>query len=273
MKWIKEHRMAFIVVVLLIVVIPLLINIGLYFNIPTHNTNDGDWLGFWGSFLGSIIGGIATLVGVIMTINQIESNEKILIVPLKEEFTINLSEICLNRYIYVIKRYYESSELQQIEESINSGDEKAEKMLEPYISIVNIGNKNAIDVIVKWYPYKLSNIKNIKEYSKEIHNQWDEILKNNIYKENIELLRSGDSNNEASIYLDKIIQECISIIIWNMKDSKEVEELAIGVIDIQTKDIASKIYVDKYEVILCEVFGAQKKSRKDIYFSIKFSRI
>ena len=268
MKWIKEHRMAFIVVVLLIVGIPLLINIGLYFNIPTHNTNDGDWLGFWGSFLGSIIGGIATLVGVIMTINQIESNEKILIVPLKEKFSIELKE-----NIYNVRRHYDSDKLQEIEESIDKGDSKAWEMLEPYISIVNIGNKNAIDVIVKWYPYKLSNIKNIKEYSKEIHNQWDEILKNNIYKENIELLRSGDSNNEASIYLDKIIQECISIIIWNMKDSKEVEELAIGVIERKSNDIASKIYVDKYEVILCEVFGAQKKSRKDIYFSIKFSRI
>ncbi|WP_294357837.1 hypothetical protein [uncultured Clostridium sp.] len=88
MKWIKQHKRAVIFFIGILVITPISINICLYCNIPTHNTTASDWLGFWGSFLGSIIGGVATLWGVIITINQIESNEKVLIIPLQSDFDI-----------------------------------------------------------------------------------------------------------------------------------------------------------------------------------------
>ena len=52
--------------------------------------------------MGSIIGGVATLWGVIITINQIESNEKVLIIPLQSDFDIEFDF----DYKYSIKKHY-----------------------------------------------------------------------------------------------------------------------------------------------------------------------
>lgn len=79
-------------VVFITIGIPYIINKLLYINIVTHDSNDGDWLGFWGSFLGGIFGGLATLITILCTIKSISMNSKPIIKPIKKYFYVYIRE-------------------------------------------------------------------------------------------------------------------------------------------------------------------------------------
>jgi hypothetical protein len=54
---------------LICILIPFILDIGLYnLNLYNSHLNSGEWSSFNGSYLGAIIGGIATLIGVLISL-------------------------------------------------------------------------------------------------------------------------------------------------------------------------------------------------------------
>lgn len=76
MKKSRNTIMIFLGIIFVILIVPIIINALMYLPIQTNNSTDSDWLSFWGSFLGGIIGGIGGLLGVKLTLNKMEKDQK-----------------------------------------------------------------------------------------------------------------------------------------------------------------------------------------------------
>lgn len=147
-------------IVFITIVIPYIINRSLYINIVTHDSNDGDWLGFWGSFLGGIFGGLATLITILFTIKSIYMNSKPVIKPIK-------------KYFYVYTREHQSG--------ITITDKSLYKMVE-----YNYKNKeidfNQLDISMIEEVFILLKSKS-EIWKSEIQKILDEGMHNKIYKD------------------------------------------------------------------------------------------
>ena len=76
-EFVKKHALFIILWLLVIILAPVIVNYWFSNNgIPEKATNDG-WASFFGSFLGGVVGGGATLVGVILTIEQNNKEQKL----------------------------------------------------------------------------------------------------------------------------------------------------------------------------------------------------
>ena len=148
----KNKKLIIILGVIICMASPILINIILSFNwLPSIGTSSSDWLGFWGSFLGSIIGGLATLVGVLMTIwkmqeDKEEENRK------KEPFLVPLKKYFNIAWDFNKDRYYLHDKLFD-KESLNN-----KNSVLVYFDIINLGEEHAFNVSISWMPPNLEDI-------------------------------------------------------------------------------------------------------------------
>ena len=75
--FVKKHALFIMFWLLIIIFVPQVVNYWIINNsIPGNSTDDG-WASFFGSFLRGIVGGGATLVGVILTIEQNNKEQKL----------------------------------------------------------------------------------------------------------------------------------------------------------------------------------------------------
>lgn len=194
------------------IVIPVCLNWLLFFNIKTHNSNDGDWLGFWGSFLGGIIGGFATLIGVILTIKKsdmdrqredekIKEERKPRLIPIKKSFNIirEFEKVYIFNKLDVLRKEYIISDILELK-------------------VVNASKESAIDISMEWIQCDNEFIKKYSSFNEEEISIYNDILdkykltKSAIKEEEFirgldEILISVHAN--LNIFIEQVIKEFI----------------------------------------------------------------
>lgn len=217
MNWVKRHKTFCVCIGLLICVgIPSVINIIMSFNIiPSIGTENAEWLGFWGSFLGGIIGGLATLIGVLLTLKKMEKeeNEKKrgeapFLIPLRKDLTIYIDNKDKMHYFHNKFIKNNADELFKEYELIN-------------INLINSGKNCALSIGGSWrapegeilqdYLSKHNIKNNFPKYFKSLNNK--------VYKcsnLNIQIIMPSESyldecgimSSEFTTYIAKLV-ECL----------------------------------------------------------------
>ncbi|WP_294359034.1 hypothetical protein [uncultured Clostridium sp.] len=258
MKWIKQHKVLFILFILFLIITPPLINICLYSNIPTHNTTDGDWLGFWGSYLSGII----SLVGVVLTIiymkNEYEdTNKKIDDREEKERRSKEPFLIPLEVRTYL----YKDDESNYYFYNKSAPENEECKIDENFLlNIVNVGNESALSISAKWILPDYCFINNYLKgenlsIEKRMYDLWECYLDKSNTDENIQLIMPSEIYNDEKIlictqmYLKDI---SIKLIEKNKLNNKifTYKDIPLGKLKIQCNDVLGNSIVKEYEMSL-----------------------
>lgn len=240
----EKQRILTVIIMILIVGILIPVIVTWIFNITvnSNNSSNGNWLSFWGGILGGILGGLATLIGVKLSIKQMKDEnelkykqEKVVIMPMAGTFEINKRKISpkSKRMPYRIESFVPSNEKDKYDISNDEEYEELNEKLYPKIKLVNVSNKNAIDVNVLWNKPNKADLKiGGLSIDGSIYDNLEEIDDNTRYY-HIPLIRNSQSNGEEYIYLYKQIQSLIFKIIDLINEGYEkLEDINLWDIDI-----------------------------------------
>lgn len=289
LKWIKNNRKLLIVssimIVVTVLVIPLLVNGLLTSSISApfiNNTTNSDWLGFWGSYLGAIFGGIATLLGVKLTIDKMDEQKKLevvpIIMPIKQKYVIKR---CKNtgEKSYYIKEFHDEKEIKEynalpvIEKELKFADFNY-----PHITMKNLSEQKALEVKFYWKKYTgendewyngfIINCDDIRTFS-EIQNTSED----RVALEQKDILLSNESEHKILLY-EEIKQYIISVI--DLINKRLIENpncnlnklfnVPIGKVDIASKNVIGMVVHNNYNMIMKITDAVSKDGYYDVFY-------
>lgn len=273
----KNKKLIIILGVIICMVSPIIINLVLSLNlVPSIGTSNSDWLGFWGSFLGSIIGGLATLMGVLMTIWKMEEDKEVenrkklpFLVPLKKYFHItrDLGD----------DRCYLHDKLDE-EDKLNN---KFSDLI--YFDIINLGEEHAFNVSMSWVPPNLEDIlSTFKRFG--VENKFEKFFKfqcNNeveIREEVFQIIKSSEGGNIDKTYLitglGLLITYVAENIIFQIKKEKKIkryENIPVGTLLLTCFNIQGKNIEKSYRIELNFSDGLEEKESCYHWANITFN--
>lgn len=274
MSWIKRNKKKFyILIVVVFFGAPILINVMLSFDmIPSVGTGNGDWLGFWGSFLGSIIGGVATLLGVLLTLDKMDEERKAredkevpIIMPVKSEYEIHENDFSKGKYKskYSISNYIKQKDKDYYSRIDQESDEIYEyiNLLGPDIKLVNISGKNALEVVMFWEKPSLENINKafgIELLTTDLYDEIQSTSKESAKKYKKQLILANQVKETTNIYLYREIERYIYLIVdmlnkyYEENDSNNrqyINVLPMGRLKIKYKDIFADTHENEFNII------------------------
>ena len=267
-NWLKNNkRICFILLIIVIVLIPSLINILLYIPIPTHETNDSDWLSFWGSFLGGIFGGLATLMGVLLTIFKMNKDKLITDEENKPKV------LPVNKNLVVYEKGNIRDNIKNSFSLYNEHKEYTDYYGEDiFLDIINLGKEHAFNILLEFIPPTLEEIKayldNNDVDTKDLSN-FEEIIKLvNIeciklsQRWKLQLIKSLDSLQgkiRLSDQLCLLIREYIKILMKNKSKLHYCKGIPLGILKLDYSNIMEKLYYKEYGLYMntsiCKILG------------------
>lgn len=263
MHYMDKHKKLCIGIVILVCIgIPAFINIVMSLNlIPSIDTGNAEWLGFWGSFLGGIVGGIATLIGIVYTMKTFFYDKKPVLIPLKKEF-----------YIYINNE-------KKVELASNLIIESEEVSIKPIeFDIINVGRGAALDVEIRWMPPKQVVTGDEKKDKFIDDNNKNTLIDLTNKEEEFQVIRCDDGTNVEKINIFIGLEELIKLIVKAHVSGKVVIlgmlnfifDVSLGYIEIYYNDIYhsnNKKQLAKYEMFLkTQGISYNKNIETKIYF-------
>ncbi|HBG2231080.1 hypothetical protein [Clostridioides difficile] len=235
----------FIVVLAIVVGTPIVINK----YVPPNN--NGALFSFLGSYLGGIFGGLATLIGVLYTIKSSDKSRK------EEEDKKDPFIVPLEKTLLVCKNPEdEHFKIEHLENDVNYGSGTI------YIDFMNLGEEHGLYVSMAWnQPSKKDKIDFFNKYKE---NQYLETVFNSVCvstnpdkRENIfQVIKSCRFEERKKTYLFvswrtliTTLTKHISIKNKELKIDKSYENIPLGQLEINCKNVQGKLVQKKYLIL------------------------
>lgn len=267
-NWLKNNKkICLILLIIVIALIPSFINILLYIPIPTHATNDSDWLSFWGSFLGGVFGGLATFIGVLLTIFKMKKDKlvsddknKPKLLPINKNLVAYEKETISDNTNNSFSLYNEHREYK---------DYYGEDI---FLDIINLGKEHAFNILLE---FTLPTLEEIKAYldnndvdTKDMSNFEEVVKSGNIdcfkisQRCKLQLIKSLDSL-EGKIRLGDqqcfLIRAYIKILMKSKSNLHYCKRIPLGRLKLNYSNIVDKVYSKEYGLYMnapvCRILG------------------
>lgn len=253
MKWFFMHKKLFIVLgIFICIMVPIFTNILLSFDlVPSKNTDSTSWLGFWGSFFGGIIGGLATLVGVELTIYKMDEEKK-------------------NNCIYIVPLELNQMLLKTSENSVETLKD---------LDLVNVGKEHALNVSIE---YDICKYKEVESYGsdwgitlieKDLFNTILELSKESTDK--IQVLPVSEGDKIYNMKVPMLLQVLINFIVVNLLDNyfddlKVYRDIPLGKIKFIANNNYGKSVKIIYQIYMKCFFSKSSKEEKYCALNLNF---